>query len=197
MAIKPCSVCEVEKPVTDFSPSQSGALGVRSDCRSCCAAKARARRTRPEVKAKISAYDKAYRAANPEKRRVFDSDPEKRAKDLARQATPFGKIRSVVNTANCYARTKFGIEDELALQDWISILDEFDHACAYCQKRGVRMEMEHMTPLTRGGAHHRDNVVPACRQCNVRKSNRNIWEFLGRGPSRRELLAAKRQMAVA
>lgn len=66
---------------------------------------------------------------------------------------------------------------DLTLAQWEQILYEFDHCCAYCQTRG-KLQLEHMTPLSRGGQHTASNVVPACQPCNGRKHTRTIFEFL-------------------
>jgi len=46
--------------------------------------------------------------------------------------------------------------------------------CAYCGGRFApgALEMEHVTPMSRGGATVWQNVVSACRACNQRKGNR-------------------------
>lgn len=48
------------------------------------------------------------------------------------------------------------------------------HVCAYCGGRfsAASLEMEHVTPSSRGGATTWQNVVAACRACNQRKGNR-------------------------
>jgi hypothetical protein len=48
------------------------------------------------------------------------------------------------------------------------------HVCAYCGGRfgAAGLEMEHVTPSSRGGATVWQNVVAACRACNQRKGNR-------------------------
>jgi hypothetical protein len=48
------------------------------------------------------------------------------------------------------------------------------HVCAYCGGRfsAASLEMEHVTPSSRGGATIWQNVVAACRACNQRKGNR-------------------------
>lgn len=48
------------------------------------------------------------------------------------------------------------------------------HICAYCGGRysGNALEMEHVTPSSRGGKTVWQNVVSACRACNQRKGNR-------------------------
>lgn len=48
------------------------------------------------------------------------------------------------------------------------------HVCAYCGGRFGQntLEMEHVTPSSRGGRTVWQNVVSACRACNQRKGNR-------------------------
>lgn len=47
------------------------------------------------------------------------------------------------------------------------------HVCAYCGGRfaPATLEMEHVTPMSRGGRTVWQNVVSACRSCNQRKGN--------------------------
>ncbi|NLV54235.1 MAG: HNH endonuclease [Acidimicrobiales bacterium] len=56
-------------------------------------------------------------------------------------------------------------------------------SCQYC---GARAEtIDHVVPRSRGGGHTWDNLVAACRPCNVRKGARLIREAgmrLGREP---------------
>jgi hypothetical protein len=49
------------------------------------------------------------------------------------------------------------------------------HICAYCAGRFTQgaLEMEHVTPVSRGGLTIWQNVVSACRACNQRKGNRS------------------------
>lgn len=45
-----------------------------------------------------------------------------------------------------------------------------DHSCQYC---GAAAEsIDHVIPRSKGGLHVWDNVVAACRACNVRKGDR-------------------------
>lgn len=48
------------------------------------------------------------------------------------------------------------------------------HVCAYCGGRFTQaaLELEHVTPSSRGGLTVWQNVVSACRACNQRKGNR-------------------------
>jgi 5-methylcytosine-specific restriction endonuclease McrA len=48
------------------------------------------------------------------------------------------------------------------------------HRCQYC---GVAAEsIDHVIPRSKGGEHTWDNVVAACRPCNVRKRDRFLHE---------------------
>lgn len=48
--------------------------------------------------------------------------------------------------------------------------------CVYC---GSPYEhADHVIPLSRGGAHSRDNLVPACAACNLSKGAKLLEEWL-------------------
>ncbi|NIA05716.1 MAG: HNH endonuclease [Proteobacteria bacterium] len=46
-------------------------------------------------------------------------------------------------------------------------------ACYYCGRPvGFKnLTMDHIIPLSRGGRSTRDNLVPCCKACNIRKKN--------------------------
>lgn len=58
-----------------------------------------------------------------------------------------------------------------------------DHRCQYCDGRAETLD--HVVPRSRGGSHTWENVVAACRLCNVVKADRLLAEtrlVLGRAP---------------
>lgn len=71
--------------------------------------------------------------------------------------------------AALYAGSNFQFED------WLMILEVFGHRCAYCNCDDLKLTMDHVIAISRGGAHTVDNVVPACVPCNSRKKNRPVW----------------------
>lgn len=55
-----------------------------------------------------------------------------------------------------------------------SVLARDGHRCQYC---GAAAEsIDHVVPRSRGGAHSWENVVAACRSCNIRKRDRLLHE---------------------
>jgi 5-methylcytosine-specific restriction endonuclease McrA len=65
-----------------------------------------------------------------------------------------------------------------------------DHRCQYCH--GPADSIDHVMPRSRGGQHEWENVVAACRPCNLRKRDRTPDEAnmrLAKAPMRPRELA--------
>lgn len=186
-----CSGCGENKPKGEFSPQPSNKnRGHAAYCKPCLAAYARERyaknreagaermrtqRKNPGVKARIAEYNKTYRLENRELVRRLDNDPAKRERDRARRKTPEGRRLSVLSTQRRRAALLRG--SGVSAEQWESRLREFNFCCAYCLMPG-EMTLDHMTPLSHGGEHSLENVIPACGSCNSRKNTKNILEFL-------------------
>ncbi|KPC89921.1 hypothetical protein ADL27_38570 [Streptomyces sp. NRRL F-6602] len=50
------------------------------------------------------------------------------------------------------------------------------YGCVYCG--GPYEHIDHVTPLSRGGEHSIDNLVPACGECNLQKSDADPLSWL-------------------
>jgi len=68
--------------------------------------------------------------------------------------------------------------DALTLEQWNDTIEYFDHRCAYCGRQLEKLTIDHIVPLSRGGAHTKENVVPACRSCNSSKHNSSLLVYL-------------------
>lgn len=69
-----------------------------------------------------------------------------------------------------------GVLALLTAAEWRAICERFDHCCAYCHRRRP-LEQDHVVPLSKGGQHTADNIVPACKSCNCAKGNRLLSEY--------------------
>ncbi len=51
--------------------------------------------------------------------------------------------------------------------------------CYYCGRRvpPEELTMDHKIPLSRGGLSTRENIVPACKECNSKKKYLSPWEW--------------------
>lgn len=64
---------------------------------------------------------------------------------------------------------------------WANLIKAHGYQCFYCRISLIgskKLVMEHMTPLSRGGKHELENVVPACSLCNSRKFTKTAEEFM-------------------
>lgn len=57
------------------------------------------------------------------------------------------------------------------------LLEKWQRRCAYCGKENVPLEIEHLTPRSRGGSNRTGNLALACTPCNQRKGNQTAAEF--------------------
>lgn len=68
---------------------------------------------------------------------------------------------------------KRALPHTLTAVQYAETLAYFDHTCAYCgvpqSELDYTLHQEHILPQIRGGGYTRDNIVPACRQCNDHK----------------------------
>jgi 5-methylcytosine-specific restriction endonuclease McrA len=92
-------------------------------------------------------------------RRAYAKDPEK---FIARAKEAGHKRRALERGAGSTGVTR---------AQWAEVLERHSNRCVYCQVEG-RMTMDHVVPISRGGAHDPSNIVPACKSCNSKKYNR-------------------------
>ncbi len=57
------------------------------------------------------------------------------------------------------------------------LLEKWGRKCAYCGKKNVPLEIEHIVPKSRGGSDRVSNLTIACRECNQAKGSQNAEEF--------------------
>ncbi|MCP4108580.1 MAG: HNH endonuclease [Desulfobacteraceae bacterium] len=62
------------------------------------------------------------------------------------------------------------------------LLEKWGRKCAYCGKKNVPLEIEHIRAKSRGGSDRVSNLTLACIKCNQRKGNKNIEDFLKKKP---------------
>ena len=71
------------------------------------------------------------------------------------------------------------------------LLEKFRRQCVYCGKTNTPLEIEHLTPKSRGGPDTVDNLAIACHSCNQKKNNLTAEEFGHPGVRRKASLPLK------
>ena len=64
------------------------------------------------------------------------------------------------------------------------LLEKWGRRCSYCDTPNVPLEVEHIHPKGRGGSNRVSNLTLACRECNEKKDDRYIQDFLADDQSR-------------
>ncbi len=58
------------------------------------------------------------------------------------------------------------------------LLEKWRRTCAYCDKKDVPLEIEHIHPKSKGGSDRVSNLTLACHCCNQAKGNLPIEQFV-------------------
>lgn len=75
------------------------------------------------------------------------------------------------------ARKRNAGGDGVTAEQWEQIQKDYCYLCVYCGQKKP-LEMDHIVPLSKGGHHDTDNIVPACKSCNSSKSDSSLLMFL-------------------
>jgi len=57
------------------------------------------------------------------------------------------------------------------------LLEKWSRNCVYCGVMGVPLQVEHITPRSRGGTNRVSNLAISCRDCNIEKGTMTAEEF--------------------
>ena len=57
------------------------------------------------------------------------------------------------------------------------IFERDNYTCLYCNKKGGKLEVDHIVPLSRGGNNDTENLTTSCQKCNRQKRDKMVDEF--------------------
>lgn len=114
---------------------------------------------------------------NKRNRYQIDEKFRQKQKDIAKRwaKTIKGKVSGNGVTQRRRAQ-KHEAVSTLTKEEWQIILNQYEYCCAYCGKKTL-LTQDHIIPLSKGGHHTKNNVVPACITCNSKKGV-NLWQPL-------------------
>ena len=120
----------------------------------------------------IKEYNKKYLIEN--RKKVYASNRQWAKTEKGKMVKQRGNIARRVRNNN--------IINNLTLQEWLDILEEYNYRCAYCGcefDEDTLPTKDHVIPISKAGHNIKENVVPACQSCNSKKNNKIIIGIKG------------------
>lgn len=195
--MKSCSKCKIAKDLFCFSTNRKAKDGLHSWCRECvnldrrlkCDKYRESRRKYASQNAeKISAREKIYKSTNKFRKKKSEWDKKYREKnrDLIKlKKSIYYSDKQHLRRAE-YRRNKQGYISRAYARlrniksltpidaDKNLIQNFYDEAARLTEKTGIRHEVDHIIPVSKGGLHHQDNLQILEWIENRRKGNKII-----------------------
>ena len=182
-----CIKCNKEKELNNdnFSKRKRDKFGFDKTCKEC---KREYDRKRYQAKKEeLKSKSKEYYRKNKQKRIDYQLEYYNKNKDYYSNAEKEWRKknpiqRRIINGRN---RSKDSNSKTLNKDEWIATINYFDNKCAYCgmtidehkERYGQVLNQDHLIPLSRGGSYSMNNIVPVCKSCNSKKSNKTFDEW--------------------
>lgn len=77
--------------------------------------------------------------------------------------------------SNQYKIRKRGAFGSFSIVEWETLKSAYGYMCLCCKQRepDIRLEADHVIPISRGGGNTIDNIQPLCRSCNAIKNTKS------------------------
>ena len=154
--MKACSKCKVSRSLDMYGMLKTRGNRLRAECNDC------RRRYRQDSRIAIQSSNKEYYAGHKSSHAL--------SMKLWRNANP-GKIRT-------YNSNRRALESGTVLSDtWDVLIKLYGDRCMYPDCERMDITLDHIVPLSKGGAHAVDNFQILCKRHNSIKGNRNSIDY--------------------
>jgi hypothetical protein len=174
---KVCKKCQAEKPIEEFRRSKNTKSGYTSPCLECSNKAQRERNKLPGVKAMKSRLNREWRLDNADYNRKRKSDWTKENRESARKTVNSWRERNrehvrIMNDR--YRSLKLGAQGNHSEQEWLSMVEYYEHKCLWCNEYAKVLTRDHVVPLSKGGKNCIHNIQPLCRSHNSEKHAKEL-----------------------
>ena len=172
--MKLCTACGGVKPVDEFRRNATKRDGLSSNCKPC--SRMSDLRYRSNNQDRIREYGRSYHSENAERVRVrrqrYYLENLERERERMRNWQRENRDACARNAARRRARKR---SVDHAPYCRAEIFARWGGMCCYCDSPAEHLD--HVTPISRGGADAAPNLVPACAPCNQSKGAKRLVEW--------------------
>lgn len=173
-----CTGCGRCRSLSDFMPDRPrrGKTTLLSRCRDCRAVASRA--YREQHRERILEQQRAWNARNAERLRPYrvEQYQARREEICARERARYARVTAA--DPNKY-RERFhrrraqiqGNGGSYTSEEWQELCAKYGHICLACHRK-IKLTVDHVIPISRGGTNDIGNLQPLCLRCNLQKSDR-------------------------
>lgn len=119
-------------------------------------------RESPKIVARVARWRQENLVGNPERRKQYQ----------ATQRAWRSRFPEKMAAAN--ARRRVATRDGYTSDEWEALKELHGNRCLCCGATGVRLEPDHVKPISKDGPNTIDNIQPLCGPCNRRKSDKEV-----------------------
>lgn len=197
-----CGRCDQMKCHRAFSKDSKGKLGLSPWCKDCWRdyhqknkdqINIRRKENRQEKADQYNAYNREYHHNNPEPKKARDKKYRQERleefnaymreyrktyeghREYNRQYVKLHPEKSAQNFNNRRARV-LQAGGEFTSREWKKLCKHYNYTCLCCGKREpeIKLTIDHVIPLSKGGTNLIDNIQPLCQSCNSSKARSTI-----------------------
>lgn len=149
-------------------------------CSRACQGRARSvpepKWTHPSRIAERREHHTAWRRKNADHVRRKGVEWAKQNQETIRESRRAYMARHPERIVEQRAKRRTALVTRLPVGTWERIKHQAGYACLACGARepSIRLTMDHVIPLSRGGAHVAGNIQPLCQPCNSSKNAKTI-----------------------
>lgn len=132
---------------------------------------------RAKNKERINKISSEWQKNNKERRRInFKNWLIKNPGKQSEYVKEYHKRHPEQVTKSSRARRKLfeTIEGTFNLLEWTNLCNKFQNTCLWCGATGIKLTIDHVVPVSKGGTNYISNIQPLCSRCNSRKNNKII-----------------------